>query len=362
MKTIEKMEIYFELVPDYRRRTHSTYKLSEILFVLVCGLLCGLRGYEEIADMAEIRWNFFKKQIKNERPPCAATLCNVLRHVNPERLELCLQGIFRNVFGILPNTTERQITIDGKTICGKHSIHIVTAMMADEYLSIGQVTVGEKTNEIPAVSELLDLLDVKGDIISADAMHCQIDTVKKIIEKKGDYVLQVKKNQRSFYEDIAGLFKLAKISNRYETIDRNHGRIEKRICQVLPDDMVDREYFNRWEGLKKIFSIERIVDKNGEIRRETSYYISSKDTTAENLLAYTRKHWQIESMHWILDKVLGEDGAFLRNKNAQECMNGMRKFAIAVMKKYIDHAQPKKKSISGNMRLCLLSADYLKGH
>ena len=360
MKTIESMEIYFELVPDKRRKSHITYKLSEILFVLVCGMLCGLSGYEEIADMAEMRWDFFRKHIKNERPPCAAMLCNVLRHINAERLELCLHGIFRNIFGITPPSKERQINIDGKTICGENSIHIVTAMLADEYLSIGQVVVGEKTNEIPAVRELLDLLDIEDDIISADAMHCQTDTVRKIIEKKGDYVLQVKKNQRNLYEDIEGLFGLAKITNIHETIDRNHGRIEKRICRLLPDEMADPGYFCDWAELKRIFSVERITEKNGKVSQETSYYISSKATTAENLLSYTRKHWQIESFHWILDKVMGEDGSFTRDKNAQDCMNRMRKFAVAVMKKYIEQAQPKKKSISGNMRLCLLSANYLE--
>ena len=124
--------------------------------------------------------------------------------------------------------------------------------------------------------------------------------------------------------------------------------------------MVDPGYFNDWAEIKRIFSVERITEKDGKVSKETSYYISSKATTAENLLSYTRKHWQIESFHWILDKVMGEDGSFTRDKNAQDCMNRMRKFAVSVMKKYIEQAQPKKKSISGNMRLCLFSADYLE--
>lgn len=360
MKTREKMETYFHLVPDYRRRTHITYKLPDILFIFVCGLLCGLTSYEAISDLAETRWDFFKKYISHERPPCENTLRTIFGSLNPERLELCLIGIFRNVFCIDFPTSERQIAIDGKVICGENAIHIVTAMVTDEWLSIGQVVVEDSSNEIPAVRELLDLLNIEGDVVTFDAMHAQRDTLSKVIEKKGDYVVQVKRNQKILLEDIEGLFELGDLTDTFQTTEKGHGRKEDRICSVLPDEYVDEDYFANWSGIKNIFKIERRVEKDGRATNEISYYISSKDTSAENLLSYTRKHWQIESMHWVLDKVLGEDGGSLRDKNAQDCMNRMRKFATCVMKKYIEQVKPKKKSIAGNMRLCLLSADYLE--
>ena len=360
MKTYEQMEMYFELVPDCRRRTHITYKLSELLFIFVCGVLCGLTDYEAIADLAKVRWEFFKKYIKNERPPCTNTLRTVFSHIAPDRLELCLWGIFRNVFSLGIKPKERQIAIDGKVICGENSIHIVTAMIADEYLSVGQIVTDEKSNEIPAVRELLDMINIEGAICSFDAMHCQYDTIKKVIENKGDYVVQVKRNRKIMYNEIEGLFKFKEIKEKYETVDNDHGRIETRSCYVLPDEWVDREYFNEWAGIKRIFKVERKIEKKGKITYETSYYISSKEATAEKLLEYTRKHWRIESFHWILDKIMNEDGSFIRDKNAQECMNRMRKFAISVMKKYIEEKQPQKKSISGNMRLCLFSSEYLE--
>jgi len=360
MKTKEKMETYFELVPDFRRKTHITYKLSDILFIFVCGLLCGLTSYEAISDLAEMRWDFFKKYISNKRPPCENTLRTVFGSLNPERLELCLIGIFRNVFCIDIPKKERQIAIDGKVICGEKAIHIVTAMVTDEWLSLGQVIVEKKSNEIPAVQELLDILNINGDVITFDAMHAQKDTLEKVIEKKGDYVVQVKRNQKTFYEDIEGLFALGKAAETWRTTEKGHGRREVRICSVLPDEFVDKDYFEGWAGIKKIFKVERQVEKDGKTTNETSYYISSKKGSAEKLLSYTRKHWQIESMHWVLDKVLGEDGSFLRDENAQDCMNRMRKFAACVMKKYIEQVKPRKKSIAGNMRLCLLSADHLE--
>ena len=368
MKTINDMEMYFEIVKDYRMRGRITYRLSEVLLVFVCGLLCGLRDYESITDMAEIRWEFFKKYIKNDRPPCPATLCNILRRINPEQLELCLHGIFRNVFGIIPPKCEKQICIDGKTIRGTNSIHIVTGMLADEYLSIGQKVVGEKTNEIPVVQELLDMLDIKGAVVSMDAMHCQKDTLEKVIENGGDYVVQLKGNQGNFYKDVYAMFDDKYMDEtdkdgeyeKFQTIEKGHGRIEKRTCYVLKDVEYFTDYMADWKGLKKIFAVKRTVETKGKITEEISCYLSSKNTTAEKLLSYTRKHWQIESFHWILDVVMGEDNSSLRDKTAQDCMNRMSKFAVSVMKKYIECAKPKKKSISGNMRLCLLSNDYLE--
>lgn len=357
---MEKFDVYFSLLEDWRNPHYTTYDLKEIMFLLVCGMLCGLRDFEEIADFAEEHWAFFSKYIDNHRPPCESTLSTAVANLNPARLELCLQGIFRNVFTMQNRSKERQICIDGKTICGANSIHIVTAMLADERWSLGQLMVDEKTNEIPIVQELLELINIKGAVVTMDAMHCQRHTMRKIIEQKGDYVVQVKKNHRKFFKDIANLFEGTKITEIHETTDKNHGRTEKRTCQILPNDVVFPEYFSQWIGLKKIFRVMRKVDKNGEISEETSYYISSKNTSAGNLLSYTRKHWQIESFHWILDVVCGEDSGYTRDKNSQFCMNIMRKYAVSMMRKYIENTSPKKKAISANMRKCLFNTQNLE--
>jgi len=221
--------------------------------------------------------------------------------------------------------------------------------------------VGDKSNEIPAVKELLDLLDIKEEIITMDAMHCQKETVQKIVDKKGHYVIQLKSNQKLLYKATKGLFeKYEGLGKRETTHTKGHGRFETRTCEILPRRFIKRDGFNEWAGLENVFRIRRITEKDGEISQEDSYYLTDLDKTPKEFLEIVRKHWKIESFHWILDKVMGEDGSCTRDKNAQDCLNRMRKFAIAVIKRYIEHANPKKKSISGNMRLCLFSCDYLE--
>jgi predicted transposase YbfD/YdcC len=165
--------------------------------------------------------------------------------LNPYELELCLQGILRNVLGGITTCKGEQICIDGKTIRGVNSIHIVSALLADFRVSLGQVVAAEKSNEIPAVRDLLDLISVEGSIVNLDAMHCQKETLEKIVEKKGDYVVQVKKNQKGLYADIEGLFKLGETTQTHQTIDKSHGRIEQRMCTILRQEMVDKKYFSR---------------------------------------------------------------------------------------------------------------------
>ena len=354
------MEIFFSLVTDVRVQSYVRYKLSDILFIVVCGYICGYRDEEEIADFAAERADFFAKYMVYERMPCAATISNIMRALDPCELELCLHGIYVSVLSGAKPAPNSQICIDGKTICGANSIHIVTALLADFRFSIGQMVVGENSNEIIAVRELLDMLTLENRVVTTDAMHCQEETLTKIIEKKGDYVVQVKRNHRGFYEDIEGLFKFNEISETHQTVDKQHGRIETRTCKVLPDEFVDKKYFSKWNGLKKIFLIERKTEKKGVVSEEISYYISSKDTSAENLLSYARKHWQIESFHWIMDVIMGEDSSFVRDKSAQFCLNIIRKFAISAVKNYIETQNPKKKSVSGNMRKALLNPTHLE--
>lgn len=371
----EQMAVYFWLVEDARNGSYTKYKLSDILFLLICGVVCGCENAEAIIEFGEERGEFFRKHTEFKRMPCPKTLLNILHIVNPERLELCLYGILRNVFGKEERPKERQICIDGKTICStavmseyEKPLHIITGLLADYCVTLGQITVNDKSNEIPAVKELLDLMDVKGAVITLDAMHCQKDTIEKIIENKADYVVQLKGNQGNFYADVSAMFDKKYMDETdtdceyetYETIEKGHGRIERRICCVLRDVAYFTDYLAAWKGLKKIFAVKRIITKDGKTSEEISCYLSSANASAEKLLSYTRKHWQIESFHWLLDVNFGEDNSKIRNKNAQVCLNIMRKFSISMLKKYINNNPVKRKTISANMRKCLLNPDYLE--
>ena len=195
-------------------------------------------------------------------------------------------------------------------------------------------------------------------------MHCQKETAKKIVENGGDYVLQLKANQKNFYEDVYAMFddKYMNEADKeceyeiYKTQDKNHGRIETRTCYVLNEVVFFTNYIAELKGLKKIFAVKRKIEKDGKNSEEISCYLSSKNASAEELLKCTRNHWQIESMHHILDVTYDEDRCKLLSKRAQENMNIFRKMGVSIHKNYL---KGKKQTIKSNMFNCLLNDSYL---
>ena len=282
MNIKSRLDIFFELVEDPRSQAHITYKLSDILFMLVCGMISGCTDLEMIIEFSEERIIFLKKYTELDNIPCLSTLSNILKIVNPNHLELCLYGIFNNVFETKIKIKEREISIDGKT---------VYAMFEDKYM----------------------------DIADKD---CEYET--------------------------------------YSTIEKSHGRIEKRTCYVLNEVAFFTDYLAEWKGLKKIFAVKREIEREGKKTKEISCYLSSKNTTAEKLLSYTRNHWQVESFHWLLDMNYDEDESRVINKNSQECLNIIRKYSISILKRYIENNDVKRKTLSANMRKCMMNEDYLE--
>ena len=214
------------------------------------------------------------------------------------------------------------------------------------------------------VRELINMLDIKGAVVTMDALHCQKDTVETIINNGGDYVVQLKGNQGTFHEDVYAMFDdkymdEADKDGEYEvfqTVEKGHGRIEKRTCYVLNDTPYFTDYLAEWKGLKKIFAVKRLVEKDGNKSKEISCYLSSKNTSAEKLLSYTRSHWQIESMHHILDVTYNEDRCKLLSEKAQGNLNIFRKMGISVHKNYLKN---KKQTVKSNMFNCLLNDWHL---
>ena len=375
MSIRKNFDIYFELVEDTRSKAHITYKLSDVLFLIICGMICGCNDLEVIVEFGEERIDFLKKHTELEKIPCLSTLSNIIKIINPKHLELCLYGIFSNIFQVKMGITEKEITIDGKTICStarmkehEKPMHIITALLVDNAVSLGQKVIESKSNEIPAVRDLIDELDIKGAVVTMDAMHCQKETAEKIIDNGGDYVLQLKANHGKFYEDVYAMFDEKYMDKTdkdceyeiYSTIEKSHGRIEKRTCYVLNEVEYFTEYIAEWKKLKKIFAVKREIERNGEKTTEISCYLSSKNASAEKLLSYTRKHWQVESFHWLLDMNYDEDESRVRNKNSQECLNIIRKYAISILKKYIENNPVKRKALSANMRKCMMNEQFLE--
>ncbi len=214
----------------------------------------------------------------------------------------------------------------------------------------------EKTNEIAVFQEMLESIDIKDKIITADALHCQKSTCKKIIKKDGGYIFGLKENQKNFYSDIK-LFIESEINNKdlecFSTTEKNGGRIETRICYKV-NNIEWFEYKEEWAGLSTVFAIKRITETKYGKSEVFSFYITSISETAKNLLKYVREHWKIESLHWPLDVVFSEDNSKIISKNGLKTLNIFRKLAVLAHKKFILTLLKKKALKTMFLIVCLM--------
>lgn len=358
--------MYFGIIDDERDPYTVTYPLVDILKLVMIAILCGMDELDKIRDYGENKRDFLEKEFNINGIPSKPTLTRVIAMLNPKLLSLSIVCILNT---LIKNKTN-QIMLDGKAIKSTDAINTIETMMnivtayTDTGISLGQITVDSKSNEIPAVQELLEMLNIEGMVVTADAMHCQKETAEIIVKNKGDYVLQLKANQKRFYEDVHAMFDEKYINETdkeceyeiFSTTEKGHGRIEKRTCYVLNEIEFFTDYLTEWKGLKKIFAVKREVERNGEKTQEMSCYLSSKNTTAKNLLSYTRNHWQIESMHHILDVTYDEDRCKLLTQRAQENINIFRKMGVSIHKNYL---KGKKQTVKSSMFNCLLNDNLL---
>ena len=366
MNINEIFNMYFGIIEDERDSYTTKHKLIDILKLVMISVLCGMDELDKMIDYGNSKKEFLEKEFEIKSIPSKSTLTRIFVMIDPKWLGLSIVGIVQSLI----KEKHTQIMIDGKAIKSTDAIKSIEKMMnivtayTNTGISLLQKTVDNKTNEIPAVKELIDMLDVKGMIITADAMHCQKETAEKIVNNGGDYVLQLKANQKSFYEDVYAMFddKYMDEADKnceyeiYKTEEKSHGRIERRTCYVLDEIAFFTDYLANWKGLKKIFAVEREVEKDNKVTKEISCYLSSKNTTADNLLSYTRKHWEIESMHHILDVTYDEDRCKLLSQRAQENINIFRKMGISIHKNYLKN---KKQTVKSNMFNCLLNDNLL---
>lgn len=348
-------------IKDYRHPSYVKYPLADILIIVMCAVLCGLDTLEDLVIYAKSRKEFLAKEFGIEEIPSKATFGRVLSAVSGKEIGDAVLDILRMRFG----ASGEVIAVDGKTICSTadsgnphRSLQILSAYMTDNGVVLAQEVIHEKTNEIPVFQEMLSYLDIEGKTITADAMHCQRETCRRIIRGKGDYLFGLKENQPSLLEDIRMFFEDAneKELDSFQTLEKNAGRIEKRICRKIKDISWLKEH--KWPGLQSVFSIERITQTRGKSSRETCFYISSCVTSPEHLMALAREHWKIESMHWLLDVTFSEDDCRFLSENAHRTMNALRKFALAVHKNFLA-VHHKNASIKAHMLSALLEQNIL---
>jgi len=330
--------------------------------IVTLGTICGLRNVSQIHQWAENPRvsEFLREQFEIEAVPCYYWLTCLLKIIKPESLNLCFM---RWVETILPEgKREFTVSLDGKTICStgkmdkyENPLHIVSAQIAELGITFGQQAVEGKSNEIPAVRELLELLNINGCMVVADALNCQKETAKVIIKQGADYLLSVKDNQPTLKDEIERFVQddqLRKSMDTHETREKNGGRIERRTAFSTHsvDWIFGRE---EWPGLACVGAINtRFTTKQGS-SNEWHYYISSRPLTAEQLLRHARLEWSVETMHWLLDVHFGEDFCRAEDENVQRNLNMIRKIAINHIKVHKLNIAAKR-PISKIMLDCLL--------
>lgn len=327
----------FEVLEDPRDIRGKRYKLIDILIMTIYGLLCGLTDYTNIADFMKLKEDYFTQLLGLENgTPSHDCLSDLFAQIDSKK--------FMSIFiewtkEIIKNKTGKNISIDGKAIKSAtdkinngNIPYIVSAFIGELGLSIGQVKVDDKSNEITAIPDLLDLLNIEGAIVTIDAIGTQEDIVNKIVnDNHAHYVLKVKNNQKELRKDIKRQFN--KFNNLYfnkdviykKTTEKDHGRGEIReyFLTYKTDEISDKE---KWKTINAFAYVKVQTMENDEVRITEHYYIIDFKITVAQLIEAIRDHWNIEcGLHWRLDVILDEDHSRNRVQNSINNLSIMRK-------------------------------------
>jgi predicted transposase YbfD/YdcC len=336
---------HFEDLPDPRVDRTKRYPLIEIVFLIIAGTLCGCEGWKQVKDFGEMKLDWLRKFLPYANGiPVDDTLARVMRKLDTK----AFQSRFLSWMQAVCDVTQGDIVpIDGKTLRGSHdnasgkaAIHRVSAWSSKNGVVLGQEKTAEKSNEITAIPELLEVLELKGCIVTIDAMGCQTDIAKKIMSKKADYVLALKGNQGKLHEETKDYFEAGLAENwkymevdYYEEYDAGHGRIEYRQCFAITPKAAHIPSCSKWPGLNSIAMVKSRREMKDKTTEDTRFYISSFDKNAKKTLEAVRQHWAIEnSLHWTLDVSFREDECRIRKEAAPENFAIMRHIALNLLK------------------------------
>jgi len=340
------------------------YSISNVLTIMVCGMLCGLQRIDDIHDWAKSTptRKFLFNQFGIMRILCRAQLYNILRCVDANKFKQSFSKWMRSVLhGEMEGKT---VAIDGKTVCGTDKLtddgsvlHIVSALVSEFKLVIGSQECATKTSEITAFRELIELLDVTGTVVVADALHCNQNSAKAVIKAEADYLFVVKDNVPVLKADIELYIHNEDVPS-YQTIEKNGGRIEKRTAYACSEiEWLDGK--EKWENISCIGAIHREFEKNDQKSSEWHYYISSVSLSPEELLTHARLEWGVESMHWMLDVHFDEDKTRVWDMNVQKILNTTRKIALNMVRIFKDAYRPKSTPMTSVFKENLFDLDCL---
>jgi predicted transposase YbfD/YdcC len=356
---------YFKDLPDPRQRGKVVYPLAEVLLLCLLAVLGGAETFVDIARFGEKKIALLRRfRPFRDGTPSHDHLGDIFATLDAAQFQRCFVAWVAALTGAPADV----IAVDGKTLRrsyqkkgAKAPIHMVSAFAARQRLVLGQVKVADKSNEIVAIPALLAMMEIEGAIVTIDAMGCQREIARQILDQKADYVLALKGNQGTLREDVelfaaeqkANGFKDTKIS-RHETVDGDHGRIETRTYTAIHDVAWLQERHD-WPGLRGVVMVESTRECDGKIEQETRFYITSLVWLAIQLGPAIRSHWAVEnSLHWVLDMIFRDDECRIRTEHAPANFTTLRHIALNLIRK-----APGKDSLRLKRKVAAWDDDFL---
>lgn len=352
---------FFSSVTDPRVLRTQKHSLESILFISLCAVICGAEGWNEIEDYGNAKIDWLEKFLHLPNGiPSHDTFNRVISMLDPKELNGSFVAWTRSIAEL---TDGEVVAIDGKCMRGSSDdgtgtyTHLVSAWASANNLLLAQEKVAGKSNEITAIPRLLRILELKNCIVTIDAMGCQTEIARTIIERGADYILALKGNQPEMLDRVSGSFTYIKPSSDHTMEGKAHGREETRTCSVITnlDNIIDKD---KWAGLKSIVKIEsRTRDvKSGQIHKETIYYLSSLEADAQYINHSIRTHWSVENqLHWTLDVAFGDDASRKQKDNAAQNFSLLNRIGLNIIK----NAKVSSMGVKGHRKRAGWDNDYL---
>ena len=331
-------------VEDPRIDRTRLHNLVDILAIAICSSMCGMTGWEEFEAFGQEKEQWFRSFLSLPNGiPSHDTFRRVFQRLDPKQLQQALTEwsaqLHRNLEG-------KVVAIDGKTLRssfdsteGLAPLHTISAFVTESNFVLGEQFVDSKQNEITAIPDLLKTLEIKGAIVTIDAMGCQKKIAEQIVkENKADYVFALKRNHPDLHNEVAALFRVAEQTKQipvdiFEKSNKGHGRIETRICSCIEAGPWLGHVAKQWKGLKTVAKITSTVQRKDKTTEETRYFLSSLPNDAAEIARAVREHWRIENtLHWSLDVVFKEDDIHIYKDNSPKNLSIIRRIAFSLAK------------------------------
>ncbi|MBP7050712.1 MAG: ISAs1 family transposase [Phycisphaerae bacterium] len=362
---------FFDDLPDPRSNVNRLHRLGDVIVIAICAILANADGPTAIAQWAKLNETWLRRHLALPNGiPGKDTFRRVLGLLPPAAFQQCFQQWLQTLQTSADDEPEnkRHIAIDGKALRRSHDrqhgwgpLQIVSAWASDFGITLGQVATEEKSNEITAIPQLLERIDVQDAIVTLDAAGCQKTIAARIVQGKGDYVLALKGNQGKLFHDVEFLM-LGPLQDdcsggpvsRYVEVEQGHGRLEARTYYQMtaPSYLHER---SQWKGLKTIGAAVRVYEEKGIEKRDVRYYLSSLRRNGRQFASVVRRHWGIEnSLHWSLDMTYREDESRVRNRTFAENLSWLRRMTLGLIKQH-----PGKQSNIMKRRMAGWSLDFL---